>query len=183
MMKCDVCKKREAVIFLQQVTSESRKEIHLCFECARERGLYADGEKLELSFPALLAELVPQKILAQTEKNCPVCGTALSRVTRDHSLGCPECYTFFAAEIKDIQKKQGIEGAWTGTLPVRLGKQKSTLGDRITLQSKLEESLAHEDYEKAAIYRDRLRLLENPAFAANNVQGQLEQAGVQGAGE
>jgi protein arginine kinase activator len=181
-MKCDICKKRDAVIFLQQLTAESRKEIHLCLDCARERGLYTDGEKLELSFASLLSDLLTQKIYAENEKNCPVCGMTLSRVVKDRALGCPECYTYFSREIKDIQKKQGIAGAWTGTLPERLGKQKSTLSDRMRLQLKLEESLAHEDYEKAAIYRDRLRLLENPEYAAH-ISGSIEQAGVKPDGE
>lgn len=181
-MKCDICKKRDAVIFFQQLTVESRKEIHLCLDCARERGFYADGEKLEFSFAALLSDLLTQKIYAASEKNCPVCGTALSRVVKDRALGCPECYTYFGAEIRDIQKKQGIAGAWTGTLPERLGKQRSTLGDRILLQLKLEESLTHDDYEKAAIYRDRLRSLENPEYAAHP-PGSIEQAGVTPAAE
>jgi protein arginine kinase activator len=182
IMKCDICKTRDAVIFLQQVTSDSRNEIHLCLECARERGFYTDGEKIELSFAALLSDLLTQKIYAESEKNCPVCGTTLSRVVKNRVLGCPECYTYFSAEIKDIQKKQGIKGVWTGTLPERLGKQKSTLGDRMLLQLKLEESLTREDYEKAAIYRDRLRLLENPEYAAR-MRGSIEQAGVKPAGD
>jgi protein arginine kinase activator len=95
-MKCDICKKRDAVIFLQQVSADSRREIHLCFECARERGLYADGEKLELSFPALLSELLPrQKQIRTEEKTCPVCSRTLSQISRDLAVGCPECYTYF----------------------------------------------------------------------------------------
>jgi protein arginine kinase activator len=167
MMKCDICKKREAVIFLQQV--EPRKEIHLCFECANERGLHVDNERVELPFsalPALLSDLLPQKQPQPMEKTCPVCAHTLSQIQKTHTVGCPECYTFFAAEIKALQKKAGIEGSWTGTLPRRLGRLKSTLSDRVLLQTKLDESLAHEDYEKAAIYRDRLRMLEKASAAA-----------------
>ena len=181
-MKCEICQQRDAVIFLQQITSQSLKEIHLCFECAQERGLYIDGKKIELSLAAFLSEYITQKFHAESEKHCPVCGTTLSRVVKDRALGCSECYTYFSAEIKGIQKKQGIEGVWTGTLPERLGKQKSTLGSRIHLQLKLEESLTQEDYEKAAIYRDRLRLLENPEYAAQT-PGSIEQAGVKPAGD
>jgi protein arginine kinase activator len=163
-MKCDICKKRDAVIFLQQVTADSRREIHLCIDCARERGLYTDGEKLVMSFPAMFAEILPrQKQIRDAEKICPVCGRTLSQITRDLAFGCPECYTYFSDEIKGLQKKQGIKGPWTGVLPRRLGKQKSSLPARTLLQIKLEESVAREDYEKAAIYRDRLRLLENAA--------------------
>jgi protein arginine kinase activator len=170
-MKCDICKERDAVIFLQQVSAESRREIHLCFECARGRGLYADGEKLELSFPALLAEILPrQKQIRAEEKTCPVCARTLSQISRDLAVGCPECYTYFSAEIKELQKKQGVAGPWTGALPRRLGKQKSVLPDRTLLQIKLEECLTREDYEKAAIYRDRLRLLENSVHTAHTFE-------------
>ncbi|MDR1785550.1 MAG: UvrB/UvrC motif-containing protein [Spirochaetaceae bacterium] len=165
-MKCEICKKHEAVFHLQQVVSGVHKELHLCAGCAQEKGLCSEGDRVELSLPALFAELFAQAQARAPEKTCPVCSRTLSQIVRSQTVGCPECYTYFAGEIRGIQKKLGIEGAWTGTLPRRLGRQKSVLSDRALLQNKLEESLAREDYEKAAIYRDRIRLLEQAAPVA-----------------
>ena len=46
-----------------------------------------------------------------------------------------------------------------------LAQAVSALTDRIWLRTKLEESVANEDYEKAALYRDRLKALEKCAVA------------------
>lgn len=44
---------------------------------------------------------------------------------------------------------------------------RSVLTDRILLQSKLEESIEKEDYEKAAVYRDYLKALEKTSVAGS----------------
>jgi protein arginine kinase activator len=160
-MTCDICKNREAAIFFQQADADFRvvREVHLCPDCARERGIRADGEKIEIS----LAGLIPQLRAAphpDEGKRCPVCGLDLRRVKEARTLGCPECYEFFKNDIKEVQEREGVRGEYTGALPRRFGQNKAALSERLLFQSKLEESLATEDYERAALYRDKLRELE-----------------------
>jgi protein arginine kinase activator len=59
----------------------------------------------------------------------------------------------------------GITGQYSGSYPLRLGQVRSVLSDRMSIRTKLEESVAKEDYERAAMYRDRLRALEGCAVA------------------
>jgi protein arginine kinase activator len=80
--------------------------------------------------------------------------------------GCPECYASFRSEIAAVMKNNGFEISYTGTLPRKLGYFKSPLTDRLMLQSRLEEAVRAEDYEKAAVYRDRLRILERDGITA-----------------
>ena len=50
-------------------------------------------------------------------------------------------------------------------MPQRLSSVHSVLNDRMILQNKLDAAVASEDYEKAAMYRDYLKALENEAVA------------------
>ena len=38
-MKCDICQINDAVVFLQEVRGNQKKELHLCLECANKKGI------------------------------------------------------------------------------------------------------------------------------------------------
>lgn len=156
-MMCDLCGARNAVIVVQQVSNKGKQELHLCLKCAKEQGIFTGGGKLELSLSGLFESLQSAK---QPDRLCPVCGRGLADIKKTNRVGCPECYGIFSAEIKDILKKQDITGPYTGSMPERLANFRSVLTDRMMLRTKLEESIASENYEKAALYRDRLKALE-----------------------
>jgi protein arginine kinase activator len=137
-----------------------QNEIHICEECAQQRGIQVHGDKLELSFGHIINEIrnavnmVQQKL---DSRACPVCATSLYQLKKNRSVGCPECYHFFHDDIKQLMDQSGILGAYSGDLPQRLAQSRSSLTDRVEIQGKLEESIAREDYERAAMYRDQLR--------------------------
>ena len=51
-------------------------------------------------------------------------------------------------------------------MPDRLANSNSVLVNRMQLKEKLEQSVAQEEYEKAAMYRDRLKMLDKIAVGA-----------------
>ena len=160
-MKCDICHEKQAVIFVRQMTGQSVLELHLCVDCARERGFSASDSKLELSLSGLLSGIVDnQSLLNSKNRACPVCGRTLKDIIEHRKAGCPECYINFTKEIASQLRLEGIEPNYTGSLPQQLAHFKSSLTDRMILQTKLEKAIYEEDYEKAAVYRDRLRVLE-----------------------
>lgn len=167
-MTCDFCRDREAVFYIEQTgLNNVKRTLHICMECATERGISPDPQSIEKSVGTLFAELarVLQQEKEADSKVCPVCGTSLQFIKRNMRTGCPECYAIFKTEIEQLLKKQGITGNYSGSMPRRLRSFKSVLTDRIQIQAKLEESLQNEDYEKAAIYRDYLKALEKTPVA------------------
>lgn len=160
-MKCDICHDKEAIVFIRQVNGSAVNELHLCSDCARIRGFSSNEAKIEMSLGNLLSGLVDSS-LHQNSKNraCTVCGHLLKDLIENKRAGCPECYVHFNKEILAQLRSDGIQGDYTGSLPKQLAYFKSSLTDRMMLQSKLEKAINEEDYEKAAVYRDRLRILE-----------------------
>lgn len=96
-------------------------------------------------------------------KICRVCGSTFDQIVKSQNIGCPECYYTFKSEFQNTLKQYGIETEYKGSLPKRIKGYRSTLVDRMTMQIKLEEALAAEEYEKAALYRDYLKVLNHDA--------------------
>lgn len=169
-MMCNICGLRKAVMMIQQVTNEGKKELYLCLNCAKERGITPGNGKLETTLTGLFENL---NRAVKKDRLCPVCGTSASVVETRGTVGCPECYNIFAKELKESLEKVNQTGPYTGSLPQRLAHFKSVLTDRMLLKNKLEQSIAKEEYEKAATYRDLLKTLDKCAVA--NGEGPLHE--------
>lgn len=167
-MICDLCKKREAVIFIEQSSKTFRRKICLCRECAAARGVVSAPVIPDNTVMASLFEEVDRlnRILdTDALRLCPVCGKSLADIKKTGHAGCPECYSVFSGEIRESMRRHGIAGTYSGSMPRRLAGFRNALTDRADLQAKLEESVRREDYEKAAVYRDYLRALERGSVA------------------
>lgn len=165
-MICDFCKKQDAVVFIELNGDGGKKHINLCRECAAKSGITGDPKSITSIFKELTT--ISRQISEADKKVCSVCGTKLALIKSSKKAGCPECYSIFKNEIRELLEKEGIKGSYSGKMPKRLATFRSVLTDRIALQGKLEESLKNEDYEKAAVYRDYLRALEKSPVNGND---------------
>jgi protein arginine kinase activator len=169
-MKCEICGGRDAVIHIQQVIGKERVDLHLCEECAVERGITSSQDRIELSISNLLNGLVEVRSKKAKKSSvpqaCPRCGSTWEVVNKRQRMGCPECYTTFHREIRQALRKLLGKSQHRGRLPKRLSTYKTVLVDMVKLKEGLEEALKREDYEKAARIRDRIRELEGQVGAA-----------------
>jgi len=170
-MICDLCNENEAVLYIEQANGNTKRKLNLCIECARRYGVSPDSKTIGKSLAALFnafSDIGNRKVSEDDKKLCPVCGTSLSTIRNSKHAGCPECYSIFKEDIAPIFKNIGVVSSYTGSMPKRLKNFRSVLTDRIVIQAKLEESLKHEDYEKAAMYRDYLKALEKTPVAGGD---------------
>jgi len=169
-MLCDLCGENEAVLFIEQSNSNTKRKLNLCFECARAHGVSPDSKTIGRSLAALFDSILGQKKSQEVKDSrvCPVCGESISEIKMTKKAGCPECYSIFRTEINEILQKMNVSLPYRGSLPKRIKNFRSVLTDRIVIRAKLEESLKKEDYEKAAIYRDYLKALEKSPVAGGD---------------
>lgn len=97
-------------------------------------------------------------------KVCSVCGKSIKDIEKTQIFGCPECYFSFKDEIKKIFKNFAITEKYKGSLPKNIKGFESNLVARVNVQLKLDEAVEKEEYEKAAFYRDYLRVLDSKYF-------------------
>ncbi|WP_394525882.1 UvrB/UvrC motif-containing protein [Lacrimispora sp. JR3] len=183
-MLCERCKIREANIQYTEVVNGVKKEHHFCAQCAKEMdfGVYAAIFDGEFPLGKLLSGLLG---VEETDEGpdklhqivCPTCGTTYDAFVRDSRFGCADCYSVFGPLMEDSLKQLQGNLIHTGKTPVYQHSEDGSgngqkKGKSITeeasveekelyeLDSKLKEALRFEDYETAAVCRDRIRELK-----------------------
>ena len=175
-MLCDICHKREATIHITEIINDEVKELHVCQKCAE-----AESIKMQQAFGMadLLSGLVefPSLIEEKKELKCPACGMTYSDFRRLGKLGCGDCYKAFRKVLLPLLKNIHGSTHHMGKEPERTvatGKGKvppagrqvkkvkaAAKEDRIAeLKEKLKKAIQAEEYEQAAVLRDRIRALE-----------------------
>ena len=153
-MLCEKCKQREATTHYVETINGNKKEMHLCSECAREEGL--DNIGIGFSFPSLFSSLFGEDHFAplQEEKRCPSCNTTLSEFSRTGKVGCPDCYSAFETEFRPMLLKMQKGDRHKGSRP---GSEPESDNFLDSLKAELKEAIEKEDFERAAILRDKIK--------------------------
>lgn len=176
-MLCDLCHKNDAYIYIEKSFSDGKKRICLCITCASSHGIVASKVSCsEQSVESVFNDFIEknEEYNPLSKKLCPGCGRSLFDIKKYWKTGCPECYCVFANEIKEEMAKKSIKVQWKGSFPKRLKGFRSNITDRNDIQMKMNEAVAMENYEKAAVYRDFLRALERGAVFDGNYEDETE---------
>ena len=178
-MLCDNCQKNEATIHIKRVVEGKVRAIHLCADCAKEQeeqgAVGALGFNLaEVLFNiAGLRDIVPPE--PETEEEtvedsgsdttfcCPDCGWTMEKLRQSNGkLGCSECYRSFAVVIHDAFSRMQRGKIHMGKKPgdTRPFQTRAALQLEIArCKKELSELVRREEYERAAVCRDKLNEL------------------------
>ena len=163
-MKCDICNERDATVHLTEVVNDEVTKLHLCEECAHQK-----SEEMQSHFGLtdLLSSLmdvgsaVPSEGKAQRMvKRCPSCGMTYQDFRETGRLGCGTCYETFEKNLSALLKKIHGSDKHVGKMPYHGEKAEEEQNDLKRLKAELEELVSSEEFEKAALLRDRIRELE-----------------------
>ncbi len=172
-MQCDVCKAKEAEVFLTQIVEGKMQKVNLCKACSNDRGV---DDPTGFALTELLAGLGTS---TETEKpapagshshggsgsgetqaaKCPVCGFTQADFKKTGRLGCSECYHTFSDHLGNLLKAMHKGTRHTGKLPVRIARQQEITERMKSLQDDLLKAVREENYEIAASLRDQIRKL------------------------
>lgn len=153
---------------LTQIVNGEVTELTLCEACAKSKGLF-DPQSLSFAeqfFPEefkkkidnLVKELVQHKQSEQEQAQesvrtdmltrCPVCDFTLELYRKTERFGCPDCYSVFGSEVNKGEETTSNSGAEDEVSPAIARKK---------LEQQLQAAIEREDYETAAILRDKLK--------------------------
>ena len=182
MYICQICKKAPATIHLTDIHNNVKKEVHICEGCASEKGFNLQGAA---NLPQLLglaakkaAPSTPQtaqmKVRA-VEKDlvCLKCGTTWSQFGERGRLGCPHDYEAFDSKLRPLIASQISGGKTQGAFHVgkRPGPRQFD-DERIqhmrSLEKKLRQAIAEENYEAAAKLKTGIDELRKPEDGSGN---------------
>ncbi len=157
-MLCQNCKTNEATSHIHSVVNGVVRDTYLCSHCAgaMHKSTVSHDDLFQLLSSFLLSE--------QREENnvlkCESCGTSFDQITKSGRVGCALCYKTFAKQLEPALVR--IHGR-TKHIGKSLNEENKALGvvkeDRINaLKEELKTAIANEEYEKAAVIRDKIRL-------------------------
>ena len=169
-MICEVCRKNAATVHVTKVVNNVRTELHLCQQCARERGELQVLSTPSFALSNVLAGLlqggsghgVHVGIPAGAGRKCRTCGLDYSKFTNSGFLGCSDCYSEFAPMLNPLIRRIHGHTCHTGKALEGQARLCAPQGDRY-LRKRLQQFIETEEYEKAAVVRDRIRELEQGA--------------------
>jgi protein arginine kinase activator len=175
-MLCDRCQKREAKILYTEIINGTKKEQHLCEECATDYTSFQMEKPIlnsELTLGDLLSTLLDnytgagkkQSGEATPSVTCNNCGTSYEEFIQKGRFGCSECYRAFNEQLGKTFK--GIQGAEVHTgkrpkgfvteAPERVPKDFTEI-EKLSL--KLQEAIEKEEFEEAARLRDLIKQMK-----------------------
>ena len=163
-MLCDNCKEREAVINLTQVEHDSKVTLHLCDQCAQQKGVETGGTVLKSPLGGLVAAMGKATNVLPTPADglrCHACGGTLRDFRETGRLGCAECYEAFDFHLRDLLRRLHGSSHHAGERYVAPGADDADPRRvLLDLKDQLRRAVESENFELAAELRDRIRVLE-----------------------
>lgn len=165
-MLCEKCRKNEAVIHVVKIVNGKKSEAMLCEKCARELSSMPLRDSINSENKSMI-ESKFRDFFNTLEKNnkfdviCKKCGTTYGEVKKTGKLGCSECYDSFADSLASkIKEVQGYD-KHIGKVPAGEKNRLITNKKVSELKEELEKAIVKEEYEKAAVIRDEIKLYES----------------------
>lgn len=167
-MLCQNCGKNEATTHIKRVVNGDTTQTHLCSECAKHLG-YGDmfsgfGLNLDDFFGGFLGDTV-QKLNSPAEQKCPKCGNTFGDIVRSGKVGCSHCYeTFYDKLLPSIQRIHGRirhNGKQAPGIDATATPVEPQIDPIEKLRQELATAIENQEFEQAAVIRDKIRELEN----------------------
>lgn len=178
-MICSICKKNPATIHIQEIINGEKKSMHICAECAAQKSkndpafqginlaemLYNLSGQIELPDPNNTEEDKTEENRPQVTLTCSSCGWDTNKFRKTGRMGCANCYNTFMEILSPALKNMHKGTMHVGKRPGGgAGAETAALMMEIMgLQKELEELVQREEYEKAAVLRDKINELKTRA--------------------
>ncbi len=168
-MKCQRCGDNEANVSYTQIINGEKTQLVLCDKCANELNIgmnfnfdFNDVFSTFFNEPSFVKTLEKPKAIA-----CDVCGTTYDEFMSTGMFGCENCYRVFSNRLDNVLKRLHGSNRHVGKKLI-LNPQKSIVTTKKGKQTEIEklkeelkELIKNEEYEKAAIIRDKIKKLES----------------------
>ena len=159
-MLCQLCQKNEATIEFTEIINDEVIQLHLCEQCAHDKGIEMEQHFSIADLLAGMGDLTHESEVKDVLAKCSGCGMTLKDFRKNGRVGCGECYKAFKENLLPLLKR--IHGSMRHTGKVKSDKvytptKKSELQE---LRQKLQRAIENEEFEEAAKIRDKIREAE-----------------------
>ena len=179
-MLCEKCKKNEAKINLITVVNGKKHEIWLCENCAKDISsipfFSSVGQNVNFPFQGMLTEMLSNidgnKVDIDNNKIkeiiCTNCGLTYDEFKKTGRLGCSDCYEEFKVVLEPRIKSLQAGVKHIGKIPNMKGEELIRRRKLKNLKEEMQQLIVAEEYERAAIVRDEIKMLELYILESNS---------------
>ena len=155
--QCSGCNKKTTIHFTQIINNKVYK-LDMCEDCPLKKEVIDPGNfSLTDIFKAEQESSLKQD---HNDAMCETCGMTQVEFEKRGRLGCPDCYTYFKPAIRTIAKDMHYGTTHKGKCP-HLAMERIGLNQQATqMKEDLEKAIEVEDFEQAAILRDKIIEIE-----------------------
>lgn len=175
-MLCQQCQKKVANVHFTQIMNGKKVEMYLCEQCAKEKDQLGFSPQLNLGdflwgfFSGFDGGVkFAQEMDKADEVRCDICGMGFEDFRKTGKLGCSNCYKLFKDNLNPILRRIHGSIEHTGKIPERISKCLKINNEIEKLKMELTAAIGGEEYELAAILRDKIREIESSENKCNNV--------------
>ncbi|MGM0568123.1 MAG: UvrB/UvrC motif-containing protein [Elusimicrobiota bacterium] len=159
-MICDKCKKKEATVFINKIENGQQIKLNLCGECAAESSLSPGAmfPSFQNNFFDSISDMLAgfsdeYKEDSGKEISCEKCGNTFRDFQVKGRMGCENCYVVFEDKLLPFLKRLQGSIQHAGKSPPMQSKK----DELRKLKKDLSEAVAKEEYERAAVIRDKIK--------------------------
>lgn len=161
LMLCEECKVNEAAYTISVMVGGEVTTRHLCGDCMAKMNMDLQSGNIKSLLSSILSAITGNDTSEERQADvvCPRCHTTLSQFTKSGRLGCPKCYEAFREQLQPmlLQIHGRVQHAGREPLNTSEAQRQRTRQEELTRQ--MEQAVAQEDFETAAIIRDQLKAL------------------------
>ncbi|ADG81129.1 UvrB/UvrC protein [Thermincola ferriacetica] len=167
-MLCEKCQQRAATVLITKIVNGHKTETRLCEVCAQQENAFAVHLEPKMVLHNIFADLFNSayggldqpKVSSAYGAKCPGCAFTDAHFAKIGKLGCDKCYHTFEEKIDPLLRRIHGTNKHTGKVPFRTGGTLKIRKGIDSLKLELQQAVKHEEYEKAAELRDKIRELE-----------------------
>ena len=157
-MLCEKCGINHATTHIKTVVNGIAREYNLCEACAVGYGY--TGNTLTGMLASMFGD-ISKSLNPEEKKRCPVCDSSFSDIAKIGKVGCAECYSTFYDDLLPYLKRVHGSTKHVGKVPNNAPLAVMPKTESIeSLRNELSRLVAEENYEQAAIVRDKIKELE-----------------------
>lgn len=165
-MLCEECKINEARYTISVMMENEVRQRHLCSDCMRTMNKNITSGNIHGLLSSILTAIsstakAPEAPDAPPEEDvtCQRCQTMWSQFKKSGRLGCPGCYEAFREKLQPTLLQIHGRMQHAGRQPLCNEDAQRARSQQEELTRQMEQAVALEDFETAAVLRDRIRAL------------------------
>ena len=146
-MICDLCRSNVAKYKVTRYLGNKILSLALCEDCYR-------------NLDNVLEQMAANGDFVDTP--CPDCKTSFSTIRATGKFGCPTCYTHFKDKAASVISNIHGGAVHVGKRPAKPAKaeENPAVQQLDNLRTQLQRCIANQEFEQAALIRDKIRELE-----------------------